>query len=120
MGRGGGSPLGSGARTIPVKAVVVGRATAESPGAGRVPGEGGPTLLGEDLPEQHEGIGRPPGVLALRVLRTGSDQVAERQVRPGGRGTVLRQDPIESPELADRSAASRKAPLCGEPRSGIE
>src|SRR5262249_35503335 len=34
MGRGGVSPLGSGARTIPVKAVVVGRATAESPGAG--------------------------------------------------------------------------------------
>ncbi len=34
MWRGGVSPLGSGARTIPVKAVVVGRATAESPGAG--------------------------------------------------------------------------------------
>jgi hypothetical protein len=34
MGRGGVSPLGSGARTIPVKAVVMGRATAESPGAG--------------------------------------------------------------------------------------
>jgi hypothetical protein len=34
MWRGGVSPLGSVARTIPVKAVVVGRATAESPGAG--------------------------------------------------------------------------------------
>jgi hypothetical protein len=34
MWRDGVSPLGSGARTIPVKAVVVGRATAESPGAG--------------------------------------------------------------------------------------
>src|SRR5262249_24610287 len=34
MGRGGFSPLGSGAQTIPVKDLVVGRATAESPGAG--------------------------------------------------------------------------------------
>src|SRR5262245_10118118 len=34
MWRGGVSPLGSGAHTIPGKAVVVGRATAESPGAG--------------------------------------------------------------------------------------
>jgi len=34
MWRGGVSPLGSGARTIPVKGLVVGRATAESPGAG--------------------------------------------------------------------------------------
>ena len=34
MWRGGVSPLGSGARTRPVKAVIVGRATAESPGAG--------------------------------------------------------------------------------------
>jgi hypothetical protein len=34
MWRGGVSPLDSGARTIPEKAVVMGRATAESPGAG--------------------------------------------------------------------------------------
>ena len=34
MWRGAVSPLGSGAQTIPVKAVAVGRATAESPGAG--------------------------------------------------------------------------------------
>src|SRR6516162_1321181 len=34
MWRGAVSPLGSSAQTIPVKAVVVGRATAESPGAG--------------------------------------------------------------------------------------
>ena len=34
MWRGGVSPLGSGARAIPVKAVVVGKTTAESPGAG--------------------------------------------------------------------------------------
>ena len=34
MGRGAVSPLGSGARTIPVQDLVVGRATAESPGAG--------------------------------------------------------------------------------------
>ena len=34
MGRGAVSPLGSGAQTIPVKDLVVGRATAESPGAG--------------------------------------------------------------------------------------
>jgi hypothetical protein len=35
MWRGAVSPLGSSAPTIAVKAVVVGRATAESPGAGR-------------------------------------------------------------------------------------
>ena len=34
MWRGAVSPLGSGAGTIPVKDLVVGRATAESPGAG--------------------------------------------------------------------------------------
>ena len=34
MWRGAVSPLGSRAQTIPVKTVVVGRATAESPGAG--------------------------------------------------------------------------------------
>jgi hypothetical protein len=34
MWRGAVSPLGSGAQTVPVKAVAVGRATAESPGAG--------------------------------------------------------------------------------------
>ncbi len=34
MWRGGVSPLGSGARTMPVKAVVVGWATAESPAGG--------------------------------------------------------------------------------------
>ena len=34
----------------------------------RVPGEGGATLLGEDLSKQNEGVGLTPGVLALRVL----------------------------------------------------
>ena len=63
MWRGAVSPLGSRAQTIPVKTVVVGRATAESPGAGCGAGRDRMTsvlrskLVGQPLAALDQGLG---------------------------------------------------------------
>jgi hypothetical protein len=81
MWRGGFSPLSSRTRTIPVNAVIEGKATAESPGAGWGAGRDGMAsvlesrLVGKPLAAPDQGLLRPIRRMARRFFISPSGEL---------------------------------------------